>query len=64
MKVITHGKFSYTKICEDCGCEFEYSKAEIQHKVVSAPFQDFSYVEYDDLYFINCPECGERIIIE
>ena len=61
MKVITHGKSSYTKVCEDCGCEFEYSKTDIKHKTILAAFQDF---EYDDLYYIDCPECGERIIID
>lgn len=61
MNVITHGKYSYRKVCEDCGCEFEYNKSEIQHKVITIPFGES---EYDDLYYINCPECGERIILE
>ena len=61
MKVITHGKYSYKKVCGDCGCEFEYCKSEIQHKVIAVPFSGGS--EYEDLYYINCPECGERIIL-
>ena len=45
------------KVCPKCFCEFEYFEGDIHHYsngIMGPGFKSYSW--------INCPNCGERII--
>lgn len=55
IKVLKHGnKQKYTKVCPECGCEFEYELSDVE--------TDYSIclTSYPAQYnrFVRCPECG------
>lgn len=53
MKILKHGKYNRKAVvtCEDCGCEFETEYGECSRD------RDSIHV------WIDCPECGESIIL-
>ena len=59
MEIIKHGRFykaPQEKTCPDCGCVFSYVEKDINQNWVGINELNYTY--------INCPECGEIIIIE
>lgn len=53
MKILKHGKYNRKAVvtCEDCGCEFEVEYGECSG----------THLDY---VFIDCPECGNSIIVD
>lgn len=46
--IIKHGKYykSLSAVCEECGCQFDFSEDELSHT-------------WDD--HVTCPECGNNV---
>ena len=53
MKILKHGKYQRKTVvtCNHCGCEFE------------AEYGECSRDRYSIYGWIDCPECGESIIL-
>lgn len=58
MRIIKHGSKTKTRICFDCGCEFEFTKSEEKNTWINSPFDNRLMESY---HWINCPECGKEI---
>ena len=54
MKILKHGKYQRKKVvtCHHCGCEFE------------AEYGECSRDRDTFMFWIDCPECGESIILD
>lgn len=62
IKIIKDGKQTrFTKICPDCGCEFEYEQEDV--KVDYSCCLTCFLTTYPPKYntYIVCPRCGKRI---
>ena len=60
MEIVKHGNMYRIVICPKCECEFRFGIKEIlTYKQTDDTFGH--YIEYD---YIDCPECGHRIIFE
>ena len=58
IEIIKEGKTKkFTKICPNCGCEFEYEKSDVK-----ANYNDFS-TSYPNKYgtYVICPCCGKHL---
>ena len=63
MEIIKHGKTygaPQEKVCPKCECVFTYVEKDIKQKRV----REIEYDSYLTYTYINCPECGETIIIK
>jgi predicted RNA-binding Zn-ribbon protein involved in translation (DUF1610 family) len=62
MRVTKHGKKYRPPIketCTACGCEFEHDRSE--GKYSHTRNYEYRDVPTEDVYSVECPECGERI---
>lgn len=60
MQVLKHGKYYRIATCRKCDCEFQFNKKEIKNYFRIDDAFGY-YIDYD---YIECPECGEQIILE
>lgn len=60
MKIIKHGDTHKNKVCNNCNCEFGYTDNDIQN------FYSEGFLGFEGFvnYYIRCPECGHKIIID
>lgn len=60
MEILKHGNKCIKTTCKQCNCVFQFLYKEVKNYY--RPYGGFSYqTDYD---YINCPECGEKIILE
>ena len=57
IKIIKQGKTKFTKICPDCGCEFEYEQEDVKVDYSSCLT---TYPCMHEIYVI-CPCCGKHL---
>lgn len=60
MQVLKHGNKYRIATCCECGCEFQFSIKEIKNYFRLDDAVGY-YIDYD---YIECPECGEKMILE
>lgn len=57
MRIISKGNKSKTRICKECGCEFEFGKNDIKYTLIPSLYNT-RHEEY-----VKCPQCNNRIVI-
>lgn len=64
MKILKEGNPRKAVIsCQECGCEMEYTNADIQEHIETS-YNSLTYPQlYTSLYYIKCPCCKEEITV-
>ena len=68
MEVLNHGITHKKKTCEKCECEFLYDFVDVKTvREWTNKMEEngcFYYLDYRDYYYVECPECGNRIYVK
>ena len=59
IKIIKQGKTKFTKICPDCGCEFEYEQEDV--KVDHSSCSCLTTYPCKHETYVICPCCWKRL---
>ena len=65
MKILREGNPKKAVIsCHECGCEMEYTNADIQTHIETNYYNAVTYPPHQNItYYIKCPCCKEELTV-